>query len=147
MVNTLMQGVVGIVAGWDWARTEAQIIGSSDPEVTLSRLQSMVNHNSGFASVIVRDAEGIKGGRKQLFAWFTDLAKRYRIETDSDLCQFALEFASRPYALPRLYLEGLENNIRRAQANKTLVRAARLVVLCKSGADGKAPRLLPETDS
>lgn len=147
VINTLMQGIVGIIAGWDWARAEAQFIDASDHGNALSRLQSLVNHKSGFASVIVRDAGTLTGGRKQLIAWFTDLAKRYRITSDADLCQFALEFASRPHALPTLYLEGLENHIRRAKASQTLVRAARLAILCKSCADGRAAKLLPEADS
>lgn len=146
VINTLMQGIIGIVAGWNWARAEAQIIGASDPGDALSRLQSLVNHKSGFASVVVRDAGSMTGGRKQLIAWFTDLAKRYRIATDAHLCQFALEFASRPHALPKLYLEGLEDYIGRAKASQTLVRAARLAILCKSCADGRSARLLPEAD-
>ena len=147
VINTLMHGIVGIIAGWDWARAEAQFIEASVSGDALSRLQSLVNHRSGFASVIVRDAGTMTGGRKQLIAWFSDLAKRYRIASDADLCQFALEFASRPHALPTLYLEGLENRIRRAKANRTLVRAARLAILSKSCADGRAARLLPEGES
>lgn len=147
VINTLMHGIVGIIAGWDWARAEARLIGASDPGDALSRLQSMVNHKSGFASVIVRDAGTMTAGRKRLAAWFTNLAKRYRIASDADLCRFAFEFASRPHALPTLYLEGLEDHIRRAKASQTLIRAARLAVLCKSCANGRAARLLPEFDS
>lgn len=147
VINTLVQGLVGIMAGWDWARIESQLIEEGNAATALSRLQSRVNKNSGFASVIVRDVGKIAGGRKHLIAWFTDLAKRYRISSDEDLCQFALELASRPYALPTLYLEGLENHIRRAKANQTLLRAARLAILCKVGENGKAVRLLPEVDS
>ena len=147
VINTLMQGIVGIVAGWDWARAEFQIIGANNPKDALSRLQSLVNHKSGFASVIVRDAATITGGRKQLIAWFTDLAKRYRIASEAELCQFVLDFASRPHALPTLYLEGLADHIRRAKASQTLVRAARLTTLCRSCADGKPARIFSEADA
>jgi hypothetical protein len=147
VINALMHGIVGIIAGWDWARVEAQCLGVGDPGEAISRLQSLINHKSGFASVIVRDAGTMVANRKQLIPWFTDLAKRYGIESDANLCKFVLEFAIRPHALPMLYLEGLENQIGRAKASQTLVRAARLAVLCNSCADGRAARLLPEVDS
>ncbi len=147
VINTLMQGIVGIVAGFDWARAEARLIGAGDPHEALSRLQSLINHKSGMASVIIRDAATQTGGRKQLIAWFSDLAKRYQIATNDDSCQFAMEFAGRPHALPTLYLAGLENRIRDAQTSQTLVRAARLTILCNSLADGGAGRLLRETES
>lgn len=147
VINTLMQGIVGIIAGFDWARAEARLIGAHDPHEPLARLQSMINHNSGLASVIVRDAANQTGGRRQLIAWFSDLAKRYQIATNDDACQFAMEFAGRPHTLPALYLVGLEDRIRDIQTSRTLVRAARLAILCNSLADGGAGRLLRETGS
>ncbi|WP_007195808.1 hypothetical protein [Hoeflea phototrophica] len=147
VINTLMQGIVGIVAGFDWARAEARLVGAREPHEALSRLRSLVNHKSGMASVIIRDASTQTEGRKQLIAWFSNLAKRYQIAANDDSCQFAMEFAGRPHSLPTLYPTGLENHIRDAKTSQTLVRAARLAILCNSLADGGAGRLLRETES
>ena len=147
VINTLMHGIVGIIAGFDWARAEARLIAARDPDKALSRLQSLMDQKSGIASVIIRDATTQTGGRKQIISWFSDLAKRYQIATNDDFCHFAMEFAARPHALPTLYLAGLEKLIRDAQKSQTLVRAARLAVLCNGLADVGAGRLLRETES
>lgn len=145
VINTLMQGIVGIIAGFDWARAEARLIEARDPDKARSRLQALMKQKSGIASVIIRDAATQTGGRKQLISWFSDLAKRYQIANNDDFCHFAMDFALRPHALPTLYLTGLEQHIMNAQQSQTLIRAARLAVLCNSLADGGAGRLLRET--
>lgn len=144
VTNELMHGVIGIVAGWDWARVEAEFVHSANPDAALARLQSKIVHKSGFSSVILRDACGIGKSKKALISWFTDLAKRYRISSDVELCRFAIEFASRPQVLTTLYLEELPQRIRGAVANQTLIRGARLAVLSRTHAAGGAVNLIPE---
>lgn len=144
VTNELMRGIIGIVAGWDWARIEAEVALSNNPGAALARLQSKIDHKSGFSSVILRDARGIGKSKNALISWYTDLAKRYRVSTDAELCRFAIEFASQPQALTTLYLEKLPQRVRSALANQTLIRGARLAVLSRTYAAGRRAKPVSE---
>lgn len=147
VTDTLMHGIVGIMAGWDWARAEAKLIGARDINDQMDRLQSLVVHRSGFASAIRRNAPTVSGDHRALLSWYTDIAKRYRISSDRALCRFAIELAVRPDALPLLHLDGLPDLISRARNHQTLTRGARLAVLSRMTASEQPPILIPEASA
>lgn len=147
VTDTLMHGLVGIMAGWDWARVEAKLSTAPDATVHLDRLQSLVAQESGFASAIRLNAPSVSDGHGALSSWYTDTAARYRMSSDKQLCRFAIDLAVRPYALQQRYLEGLPELIRRARAHQVLVRGARLAVLSRMDVAECAPSLIPEVNA
>ena len=131
VTDTLIHGLTGSLAGWDWARVEAKLNSSEDSSGLMDRLQSLVAPRPGFASAIRRNAPSISGGRGALSSWYAAAAKRYRISSDQALCHFGIEFAARPHALPLLFKEDLPDLLSRARANQPLIRGARFAVLSK----------------
>ncbi|MEZ5758281.1 MAG: hypothetical protein R3D86_08675 [Emcibacteraceae bacterium] len=143
VTNMLMHGLIGIVAGWDWARTEAKLINSSDAVATLSKLQSLIKHKSGFSSVIIRDAPLANEGHRAMRIWFTELAKRYGISSNDNLCKFVFDLANRPQSVTKIYRNDLVNLITQAKSSQTLIRGARLAVLSRSTKLKHGPLLIP----
>jgi len=144
VTNAIMHGIVGIIAGWDWANLESMLIRESDLNIVLDSLESRVRHNSGFSNVIRRDASGLDGNWGALVSWYAELANRYQVCSDTELCRFAIDFASRPQSIPTLYSEALPDKILRAMTLPALMRGARLAVLCRLCAKEGAEILLPE---
>jgi len=147
VTDTLMHGLVGIMAGWDWARVEAKLSIAPDATVHLDRLQSLVAQKSGFASAIRLNAPSASSGHGALSSWYTETAARYQMSSDQQLCRFAIDLAVRPYALQQRYLEGLPELIQRARAHQALVRGARLAVLNRMEDEKGSPSLIPEVNA
>lgn len=144
VMDTLMLGVVGIMAGWDWARMEAKLIHGADVVDCMDRLQSLVEKRSGFASAVRLKAPQTLGDRHAFSSWYFELSKSFRICSDETLCRFAIDLASRPHSLPSFYRESLPDLIRRAQSYRTLMRGARFAVLSSMTAPDRLPMLFPE---
>lgn len=147
VTDTLMHGLVGIMAGWDWARVEAKLSTALDATVHLDRLQSLVAPRSGFASAIRLNAPSISGGHGALSSWYMEAAARYSMSSDKQLCRFAIDLSVRPYVLQQRYLEDLPELIRRARAHQVLVRGARLAVLSRMQVEESAPSLISEVNA
>ncbi len=146
VTDTLMHGLVGIMAGWDWARIEAKLSYAPDATVHLDRLQSLVTPMSSFSSAIRLNARSVSG-HGAFSSWYSETAARYRISSDQQLCRFAIDLAVRPYALNQRYLEDLPELIRRARAHQVLVRGARLAVLSKMEDGEGSLSLIPEVST
>tara|TARA_R110002110_G_scaffold415612_7_gene652402 strand:+ start:210999 stop:213851 length:2853 start_codon:yes stop_codon:yes gene_type:complete len=147
VTDTLMHGIVGVMAGWDWARVEAKLNGAADPAGYMDHLQSLVAQKSGFASAIRLNVPDLPEGQTAIPSWYTAAASRYRISADQELCRFATVFASRPYDLPLLFPQNLSDLIHRARSHPSLIRGARLAVFSRMTASVNSPTLLPEVNT
>lgn len=146
VTNRLMLGVVGMMAGWDWSRTEEKLISGSDVANYMDRLHTLALKKGGFASAVRLKAPQVIGGQDALSAWYFELSKRFAICFDEELCRFVIDLASRPHSLPSLYPESLPDLVQRAQSYKNLIRGARLAVFSRMTAAGRQPTLFPEAN-
>lgn len=144
VTNRLMLGVVGMMAGWDWSRTEEKLISGVDVANSMERLHTLALKKGGFASAVRLKAPKVIGDQDALSAWYFELSKRFAICFDEELCRFVIDLASRPHSLPLLYPESLPDLIRRAQSYKNLIRGARLAVFSKMMGADRQPTLFPE---
>lgn len=143
VVVGLTTRLYGALAGRDWGRAEAAFMGSSDREKGLDHLQSLLDHRGGFPSVLRRDALSIEGGGKAIAGWYADLAARYGVCSDQALCSLAVDIASRPHEVPRLYRDKLPDLLKRILAKPLLLRGARIVALIHACEENQPIELLP----
>jgi hypothetical protein len=147
VMDTLVEGFLGIMAGWKWVRAEKRLILENDVESCMDRLHSLVEKKVGFASAICLKAPTVRGDQKAFFSWYFDLSKRFDICSDKVLCDFVMELAHQPYALTTLYPENLAHLVRQAQCCQNLIRGARLAVLSRMIASEQPPALFVEANS
>lgn len=139
----ILTRLYGAIAGRDWGRAEADFINSADLERGFDRLQSLLNHRGGFPAVLRRDAADVEGGRKAVLEWYADLVARYDVCSDKALCSLAIDVASRPQDVPRLYRDRLPRQLSLVMENPLLLRGARIVALSHACAEDRPPELLP----
>ena len=133
----------GALAGRDWGRAEAAFLLSNDWEKGFDHLQSLLDHRGGFPAVLRRDAVSIEGGRRAIASWYAELAARYGVCSDQALCTLAVDIASRPHEVPRLYRDKLPRLLKRIMTKPLLLRGARIVALSHACADNRPAELLP----
>ena len=143
VVVGLTTRLYGGLAGRDWGRAEAAFIRSNDREKGFDHLQSLLVHRGGFPAVLRRDALSIEGGRKAIAGWYAELAARYSVCSDQVICSLAVDIASRPHEVPRLYRDELPGLLKRIMSKPLLLRGARLVALSHACADNRPIELLP----
>lgn len=143
VVIGLTTRLYGALAGRDWGRAEAAFMRSNDRERSFDHLQSLLDHRGGFPAVLRRDAVSIEGGRRAIASWYAELAGRYGVCSDQALCTLAVDIASRPYEVPRLYRDRLPTLLKRIMAKPLLLRGARVVALSHASADNRPAELLP----
>lgn len=143
VVIGLTTRLYGALAGRDWGRAEAAFMQSNDRKKGFDHLQSLLDHRGGFPAVLRRDALSIEGGRKAIANWYADLAARYGVCSDQALCTLAVDIASRPHEVPRLYRDRLPALLKRIMAKPLLLRGARIVALSHACADHGPAELLP----
>lgn len=143
VVIGLTTRLYGAMAGRDWGRAEAAFMRSNDREKGFDHLQSLLDHRGGFPAVLRRDAVSIEGGRKAIANWYAELAARYGVCSDQALCTLAVDIASRPHEVPRLYRDRLPALLKPIMAKPLLLRGARIVALSHACADNRPAELLP----
>jgi len=144
VANRLMFGVVGMMAGWDWSRTEEKLTSGGDVAFCMDRLHDLALKKGGFASAVRLKAPQLIGDQDALSSWYFELSKRFAICFDKELCRFAVDFASRPHLLLSLYPDSLPDLLQRAQSYQNLIRGARLAVFSRMTVAGRQPTLFPE---
>ena len=116
---------------------------SSDQGKGFDHLQSLLDHRGGFSAVLRRDALDVEGGRTAVVSWYAELAARYGVCSDRALCSAAIDIASRPHEVPRLYRDRLPDLLKRIMAKPLLLRGARIVALSHACAGNRPAELLP----
>jgi len=143
VVDGLLTRLYGALAGRDWGRAEADLVGSDDRERSFDHLQSMFDYRRGFPAVLRREAAEVKGNRLAIAEWYGQIAERYGVCSDQALCTLAIDIASRPHDVPRLYRKALPSQLKRIMAEPLLLRGARLVALTNACAISDRTELLP----
>jgi hypothetical protein len=62
-------------------------------------------------------------------AWFAEVASRYHVCSEKQLCEFALRLAGQSHQLPSIFGDKLTGMLHRISDKTVLLRGARLVAL------------------
>lgn len=129
IIERLANRLYSKIGGQRWADAEAGYLADSRSGFGRQRLERALEVPHSFSVVLSHEFDRMENGTSSGTHWFANAASRYHISTDRGLCEFALQFASRPHELlhlPRPVLEGLLNDLKR---QNVLLRAARFVAL------------------
>lgn len=92
------------MCGEQWGRVENDFIRSPKSPHALQELERAVCEVPGFRVVLRREFIKMNGGLDVGVKWFCDKANRYGVNSDTELCTFALRFASFPFGISGIAL-------------------------------------------
>jgi len=130
-VKALARQIYLIICGKRWTDAEQAFHDAGDNPVRHQQLQGNIDRRfGGFSSVLGRDgAEMLAGDYALCIQRFHDLASRYAVCTDRDVCDFAIRLAclESPFKIP--LGENIAENIEKIAQYPVLLRGARLMVV------------------
>jgi hypothetical protein len=144
VVERLVNRLYSRLCGRRWSEAEAAYLSNVQSGPESKRLERLVGGSPAFAAVLRRDYGRMEAGTVAGTQWYAEVAARYEVSYDKDLCEFALQLASDPHHLrvvPKPVLDRLLTDIRDKTA---LLRGARLLALLSAKKNpGSARAVLP----
>jgi hypothetical protein len=129
VTERLINHLYSRLCGRRWAEAEAAYVSNPRPEVELRQLERLVGGSQGFPVVLRRDYERMEAGTATGTQWYAEVAKRYQVCSEKDLCEFALQLASNSDNLLKLPTPVLDGLLLEIKENSVLLRGARLLAL------------------
>ena len=116
------------LCGLNWAKQEASFNKSPNPSQALETLlQSVEKKPTGFSSELLRECGQPNGSVLCKSEWFAELANKYHVCEDVELCRFAFSLAMDAHQVPDIFGYNLENLINAVRENPTVLRGARFL--------------------
>ena len=143
VVDGLLARIFISITGSDWSRAESNLREADDISLALDRLQALLKHRGGFPIVLRRDVVEFSGDRSEIAKWYAELAGRFNVCSDHDLCRFAVDLASQPDQVFAIYGKRLPKLLEQLAANALLFRGARYIVINSVSRSQKRSSLLP----
>lgn len=143
VIDGLLLAIFAALCGAPWARLESHYLSSPNPNRALDDLQAGIGQKGGFGSVLRRDGATIPKNMAAIVAWYTDLARRYRVCREPALCAFAIGLAGQPTRTVHRQREELQELISEVKKYPVLLRGARLLALASANPDGQTGSILP----
>jgi len=134
------------LCGANWSRAEASFLARPPSNHTIEQLARGVSERGygGFSAVLRRDYHLMNRNLAEGLRWYADLASRYRISKDRELCAFALRLASQPEQVPQEFGPKLESLLDQIGDCPALIRGARfLALLCANDKPGQPAVITP----
>lgn len=128
VVNKILLHLYARLCGRKWGDTEHAVLESAGSDTSIQELQRLVGSH-GFAVLLRRDYVRMETSVLDGATWFAEAAARYQVCSDRDLCDLALQLASRPHTLIALPASDLTSRLDDLRANGVLLRAARFVAV------------------
>jgi hypothetical protein len=137
VVCALLQAFYAKLCGDRWAKAERDFLYNPTAPHVIEELQRMFDKKSaGFNVVLRRDASNMDGGTGRGTNWFAEVANRYGICSEVEMCETALRISSEPFALLERSAEEIEDAVNELAQMPSLIRGARLVALCAVVSEG-----------
>jgi hypothetical protein len=129
VATKLIGAIYAKMCGSQWAALEGKFIEFPSVPSSTDALQHKVHALGGFAAVVKRDHLRILDELAQSISWYTELAQRYTVCKDAELCEFAVRLAVLPQSLPKRYGGTLDKITQRATVDPAVIRGARFAAL------------------
>lgn len=142
VIEGLLAAIYGRLAGQNWMRVESAYLRNPELPSTLDALVRAVHRHNSFAVVLQRDYSRMDDDIVQATNWFSDLAARYQICSDRELCKFALRLASQPDQLIQECDQELDNLLDNIITTPVILRGARLLALLSANQKSDGPVLM-----
>ncbi len=128
VINRLLTVIYTILCGLKWGKAEANYQENPSSEYAIKDLERLVEKRIGFAAVLARDHQDMCSDQDLDHRYF-ELAQKFGITSDGDLCKFALRLAGQPHQVTKFYGEALLQLIDDIKTSPALLRGARLLKL------------------
>lgn len=139
IVCALLQAFYAKLCGDRWANAEQTYLSNPSAQNAMDQLQRFFGRQSaGFSVVLRRDFKRMDAGTGSGTNWFVEVASRYGVCSEPELCELALRVASQPLDLLNKSDDELAALLVRLAEMPELMRGARLVALCAIVASGNA---------
>ncbi len=129
ITDTFLADIYERLCGSDWERAEAAFRTNPISRAAIDALQRSVDRHTGFAAVLRRDYTKMDGNPNYASNWYADLAARYGLCKDQNLCTFALRLASQPHRLSGICGTRLGALLNEVSNNPAILRGARFLAL------------------
>ena len=148
IVDGLLKKIFGVICGSGWVKSETEFLSSFAGSRTKGKrkkkklpadekLQAKIGDFMGFGPALRLNATTIPSNLAAITEWYTDLAKRYYVCDDPELCAFVIRLVSNPYRVPQFLPRNMEELIGRLVKCPALLRGARFAaLLCTTDANG-----------
>ncbi len=144
IIERLLPQLYVRLCGSRWAQAEAAFLSNPQSASALEQLERSIGGSQGFPVVLRREHDKMEAGTGPGTQWYAEVAARYRVCSEKDLCEFALRLASQPHQLLSLPGTELDGLLRRISDKTVLLRGARLLALLAATNDsGSAASSLP----
>jgi hypothetical protein len=144
VIRALLQVFYAKLCGDRWVDAETTYLADPTVPNSMDQLQRLFGRKSGFGAVLRRDFHRMEEGTMPGANWFAEVAGRYDICSEPELCELALRTASEPVALVGKSDDELASLVARLAGTPEVIRGARLLALCAIAAAGDAPtQLIP----
>jgi hypothetical protein len=140
IANRILGFLYGQLAGPNWARIEAVYLASPAAGYLREQLVRSVGGRPAFAVILARDHHKLTANINSGQRWFAEIAARYKVSSNSDLCTFALRMASNPMGLSDIYRDALPRWLDDISRTPVLLRGARLLALLSLADASRANR-------
>jgi hypothetical protein len=129
VTSKIVNALYAKMCGSQWAGAEETFRENPAAPSSINALQHKVYALDGFAAAIRRDHLQILAGITSSNTWYRELAQRYSVCKDAELCEFAVRLAIFPQSLPKRFESSLEKLGKRAVADPAAIRGARFAAL------------------
>lgn len=124
ILSALLDQLYQRYCGAPWIQAEQSAVFHQDAR---DRLKQLVDTRPSYAAVLTDGYTRIDASTKSGGAWFAEVSKRYGVCDDAELCLFALQLASTPFAIRDSYQDRVPSLL--AAVAGPLLRGARYLAL------------------
>lgn len=131
VTTKLTDAIYAKMCGTQWVALEQKYLQNPSDALGVDALLHKVHTFDSFAIVVQRDHLRLLDELVRSITWYTELAQRYTVCKDAELCEFAVRLAVAPQSLPRRFGSSMDRLAKEAAADPAVVRGARFgALLC-----------------
>ncbi len=135
VVDGILDALYESLCGRNWVEAEARFRANPKSPEALEVLKSRVDKWPSFAVALIRNLSSIPLDLVQRTNWLTEVAGRYSVCNDRNLCGFALRLANEPHTLSLIPVHKLDGLISQLLNCPAALRGGRLLALLTASDD------------
>jgi len=129
VLDGLHRVILGALCGYKWIKAEDDFLNNQKSPQMLSQLKRAVGHHPGFCEILSQNYSRMKEGINKVSRWYEDMAARFGVCEDRNLCNFALRLSCQSLNVSDTFNLELNQMIKKIKENPIILRGARLLRL------------------
>lgn len=130
IVRNLHNAIYSSLCGKDWGDIEAAYLSDINNQTISDSLYKKITRvTSGFSAMLEKERNIFAGDLEDATEWYSELAARYDVCQDKNLCRFSIQLACAPFVLPIRDFGELEDLLQQVKSNSSVLRGVRYSIL------------------